>query len=242
MRFAVLPSFALTVAACSGGGGHGRNDGGYLRVEHVLAANGGEATFARAELGDRISLDRPGSGECEAPSQEIDADATWLDAGPSIALVESGGATIELTRASIGTRIVYGADGLAGSLSPAGARYDAIFAGSDEVEADTWASVVRIPEPVVPGPLFNQIGFFAEQVVEWTPSGDADEVIVEFGSGSQVTLACRVSGSRSKVTLSEQENNTLEPSGGTITFRAIRRGSRDGVVTEGQNVVVTVYE
>lgn len=218
-----------------------------MRVEHVLSPSGADATFARAELGRDLPVNRPGMGDCEAPASDGSGDGIWLDAGPSILLVEDATATtIELDRASIGSRIVYGADGVPGAASFAGARYDVVFEGSDDVEADTWENALRIPQPVVPLDFLNQIGFFAEQLIEWTPSDDADEVIVEFGSGSQVTLACRVSGSRSKITLSEEENNSLEPGGGTITFRAIRRGRESlggrGVVTEGQNVVVVTYD
>lgn len=240
-RLAIL---ILTCAACSDGGDGAAPDGGFVRVEHRTAQSGAEATYARAEFGD-LPLALPKRGRCERPSLEP-SDASWLDVGETVTLARADAPAIVLPRATLGSLVVYGADGLPASASPADARFDVTLAGTSDIAARTWEDAIEIPSPVVPEALVNQIGFLIEQRIGWTPSGDADEVLIEIASAGHVDLACRARDSAGEVVLSAEQNAELAAAGGTLSFHAIRRrheglGGRR-VTLEGRSSVVVPYE
>lgn len=241
-RFA--PALLLAVAACSGGGESGNPEGGFVRIEHRVGESGAAATYARAEFGDVIR-DLPSRGRCEVPPV-VPAETTWLDVGETVTLVRDGASPIVLPRATLGSMVVYGADGLPASAAPAGGRFDIALAGTAVIDARTWDGAISVPPPVIPGDFVNQIGFLVEQPLPWTPSGDADEVLVEIASAGHLDLVCRAKNSAGEVVLSDEQNSELSSAGGTVTFRALRRTHQtlDGrrVTLEGQSAVVIPYQ
>lgn len=239
-----LPLLLVIAAGCSGGGGGGSDSpGGFVRLEHRVTSGGAEATFARAEFSD-VSATRPKRGRCAVPVEET-AGGTWRDVGDTVTLTRDGAEPLVLSRATLGSLVVYGADGLAGTLTPAGTEFDVTLAGNEDVSARTWAAALGIPAPIDPGEIVNQIGFSAEQPFTWAPS-DAEEVLVEIASGGHIDLVCRASGGAGQIVVPEEQNAELSSAGGTITYRAVQRRHAslggDAVSLEGQSVVIVPYQ
>lgn len=242
MRAAPLAPLLALIAGCSGGGGGGESPGGFVRVEHRRNSDGAEATFARAEFTD-VAQTRPARGRCAVP--EPAADGAWRDVGEAVTLTRAGADPLVLPRATLGSLVVYGADGLPALASPAGAELDVALAGNEEIEARTWEDAVEIPAPLEPGELLNQIGFSADQTLSWAPS-EAEEVLLEITSGVATDLVCRARGSDGELVIPEAQNAELFSGGGAVVFRAVtrRHATLDGtrVALEGQSVVIVPYQ
>lgn len=246
MRHAAAIVLLFFAFGCSDGNGNGTPAGGFVRIEHRAGESGAAATYARAEFGN-IAVDLPARGRCETPGVPgAGADSAWLDVGETVTLVRAGAEPVMLPKATLGALIAYGADGLPASASPPGSRFDIALAGNAAIDARIWDGGISIPAPVVPGDFVNQIGFLVEQPLLWTPSGDADEVLVEIASAGHIDLVCRTKDSAGEVVLSDEQNAELNSAGGTVTFRALRRTHQtlDGrrVTLEGQSAVVIPYQ
>ena len=214
-----------------------------MRLEHRRNVNGVESSVARAELTD-AGESRPAKGRC-AFREPAGTDGTWRDVGETITLSRDGADPIVLERATLGSLVVYGADGLPASDSPAGATLDVTLSGNEDVAARMWSNAIEIPEAIEPGELLNQIGFGVEQPFSWTPSG-VEEVLVEVSSGAGPDLVCRAKGSAGEIVVPQSQNEQLSAAGGTVTYRSVERKSvsldGDSVSLEGHSVVVLPYQ
>lgn len=230
----------LGAAACSGGG-HGSDPaGGFVRLEHRDLGTA-SATYARAEFTD-ARTGRPKLERC-AFAGPADANATWLDVGDAVTLERAGAAPIVMERASLGSLVLYGADGLPEGASPEGAVFDVSLPGKGDIEARVWEDAIEMPAALEVDAFVNQIGFLVDQPFTWTASG-ADEVIVEIAGAGDAPLVCR-SKDDGEVLVPQEQNEQVSSSGGTVTFRAIRRRHAalrgTDVSLEGQSVVVVPY-
>ena len=142
--------------------------------------------------------------------------------------------------------MVYGADGLPASDSPAGATFDIALSGNVEVEPRTWEDGIEIPALLEPGELVNEIGFNVDQTLTWTPVSGLDDVRIEISSAGQVDLLCRAKGSAGELVIPAAQNAELAASGGTVTYRAVLRREEsldgDAVALEGSSAVAVPYQ